>query len=81
MKRDKKLIRKILENVRDNEDASCTLKPSDYEVYSPEKLQHHIEICEQAGFIATADAGYDPYSVLITLTWDGYNALDNWTGC
>lgn len=83
MKRDKKLIRKILEYVRDNDETTTTLHPSDFEDYSKPTIEYHVDLCEQAGFLKGPEDfhGGNVFTRPLTLTWEGHNAIEQWTGC
>ncbi len=83
MKRDKRLIRKILEYVSDCPDPGARLDESGFgDDYSAKTVLYHISLCEQAGFLASHTVGVNNQSwTTLTLTWEGHNAIEQWKGC
>ena len=79
MRRDCKLILKILRYVRDNADGSSPLEPPDCKAYSPEIVAYHVRLCEQAGFVTMSERGdllESPPPGILELTWLGQEKLD-----
>ena len=77
MRRDCKLILKILRYVRDNADATNPLDPPDCEAYNSEVVAYHVQLCAEAGFIRLSGSGalLDQKAGILALTWDGHELL------
>lgn len=77
MRRDCKLILKILRYVRDHADGVNIVEPPDCQSYSPEAVAYHIRLCADAGFVRMSDSDKlmdVPFGVL-ELTWAGHEEL------
>jgi DNA-binding MarR family transcriptional regulator len=74
MKRDMEIVRKILEEVE-----SFPYRPSKFihpeiEGYTPEQIDYHIEILEEANLLVASRA--TRRIIPIRLTWDGHEFLE-----
>lgn len=84
MKRDKKLILKILRYIRDTADGKDDIPPPDVTGYESCMVKYHVRLCHQAGFVelVTKRSGGTPIETRIrALTWDGHNYLEENTDC
>ena len=79
MKRNKILIRKILEYAERQTSGGFSPAPECSE-FSWENVHYHIGLCEQAGYLVTrsisgAEEPHERYEIG-NLTWQGHEALD-----
>ncbi len=74
MKRDMNLIKLILKYVESEGDGQKFLEPPEFPDYSATQIEHHMDLCNQAGYIVgqLTGGGIFPRA----LTWAGYEALD-----
>lgn len=70
MRRDKELIKRILETIADTETV-----PESLDGYEDAKVLYHLNLCEEAGFIHQASPGM-LRMLMPNLTWRGHDALD-----
>ena len=78
MKRNKKLILKILRYVRDNGNDQDPLDIPDCADYDSVIVRYHVELCIQAGFLKELKDGRNLSSIIRiqSLTWQGHEHLD-----
>ena len=79
MPRDKQLILRILQYIRDN--ATCTngiRQPNFCPEYKAEQVRYHIWLCISAGFVEASETnpGLMDSVEVYALTWDGHEFLD-----
>lgn len=78
MKRDMDLIRQLLLLAEENATQKGFFEP-EFDDYSTEEINYHIELLEQAGLAKTfrIATGMGDYWKLGALTWDGQDFLAN----
>lgn len=79
MKRDKKLILKILRHVRDNAIAGKLLDVPDCASHDSNAVNYHVILCQQAGYLdAVTERGLagDRVTGIKPLTWQGHEYLE-----
>ena len=83
MKRDKKLILKILRYVRDNADGKNDLSAPDVNGYESCVVEYHVRLCVQAGFLDLVEnfKGKPIEGRIRALTWQGHDHLDDNCDC
>ena len=75
MKRDIALVKAILKYVEKNDENNGRVLPApEFPGYTEEQVNHHIDICGQAGFVTTQSTSGG--SFLRSLTWAGHNELE-----
>lgn len=82
MKRNKKLILKILRYVRDNATEVEPINPPDCRSHDADTVLYHVKLCIQAGWIEPF--GEENLRGLIrirSLTWQGHEYLDENCDC
>ena len=81
MKRDMKLICKLLRFIRDNAtgERKNPINAPDFEPkYSAAQVNYHLGLCAQAGFVELAGDLVNegkPYRI-VGLTWEGHNKIE-----
>ena len=77
MKRDRKLILKILRHVRDNGNGKRLDLP-DFEDYSPSHVAYHARLCDDAAFVRLKNGLKNRRATvhLGELTWAGHDYLE-----
>ena len=70
MRRDKELIKRILETIADAETV-----PESLEGYEDAQVSYHVHLCAEAGFIHQTSPGMVTM-MIPNLTWSGHDALD-----
>ena len=86
MRRNKKLLRKILEHVEQKQTNGPIAVP-DFDDYSPITTHYHVGLCVEAGYLIAPKPGlYDGHRVfdqIERLTWNGHEALEEFrqNGC
>ena len=73
MKRNKKLILKILRFLRDN-DGGTDLP--DFNGYTAAEVQYHIDLCQEAGFVRLTESSLMDEPSRYLLTWAGHDMLE-----
>ena len=83
MRRDKKLIKKILLYVRKKANGDPIPYPS-FDEYDQRVVNYHVTLCEEAGFIRAARGSASEIIAAADeigpLTWHGHEQLDQWNG-
>lgn len=78
-----KLIGAVLAHVETEQDNGGVTVP-ELPGYSPREIDHHVELCVEAGYLHASGSRATPgrvrYSTLLRLTWTGHNALDELRG-
>jgi len=80
MRRQSKLIHKILEYVETEQQGNYSVLPPEFDDYSPVTVHYHIGLCNEAGFIVVDRPGlYDGMRLfpgIQRMTWRGHEELD-----
>ncbi len=76
MKRDMNLIRQILEYVEEQttERRFVRIDDPDLPGHGQKKIDYHVELCNDAGFIRTASNSRE---LILGLTWQGQEKLES----
>ena len=82
MKRDKKLILKILRYVRDNADDQQPLDAPDCNGHDSATVRYHVILCIQAGFLTEFVPRTQSGVIRIrSVTWQGHEYLEANCNC
>ena len=75
MQRHMKLILKLLEYATDQ--ANGEIRPPEFNGYSHEQVQYHVELCSQAGYMQVRKlSGKRRNYRVVSVTWQGHEALE-----
>ena len=75
MKRDMELIKQILKYVEQKDKNDGRLLPApEFPGHTDEEVTYNIDLCGQAGFVATQSTSGGKF--LRSLTWTGHNGLE-----
>ena len=80
MERDMDLIFKVLERLEAAPEGSMERRGFALDGYDDNVVWHHVILCEDAGFVRIARSAPPIPLVDVRITWDGYNALDQFRG-
>ena len=82
MKRDMRLIVKILRHIRDSATPVAFADVPDFEPeYTAIQTTYHIELCTEAGFLKRNNIGLYGEPGALRLTWQGHEKLEACSDC
>ena len=81
MRRDKKLIRKLLIHVQENANARDPIPLPEFSDFDPDVVAYHTQLCVEAGFLNVKEPEtMDDVLEIVSLTWNGHDYLDKLNG-
>ena len=82
MKRDMKLILKLLRHIRDSATPTEFAELPDFEPdYTTKQTFYHLSLCLESGFVKRNEVGIYGQPNSLRLTWQGHEKLEECSDC